>query len=87
MPVWCKMIEPEEDNMPTQLEELKKTLTRLQAKGGPDNAFRQGLRIADRPSRAVRPEKGTPAKSADQLRRRAAQVTPNTKGKVFSRLP
>ena len=25
MPVWYKMIEPEEDNMPTQLEELKKT--------------------------------------------------------------
>jgi hypothetical protein len=30
--------------MPTQLEELKKKLARLEAKGGPDNAFRQGLR-------------------------------------------
>ena len=44
MPVWYKMIEPEEDNMPTQLEELKRTLARLEAKGGPDNALRQGLR-------------------------------------------
>ena len=49
MPVWYK-IEPEEDNMPTQLEELKKTLARLEAKGVPDNACRQGLRsqIAER---------------------------------------
>ena len=58
MPVWYKMIEPEEDNMPTQLEELKRTLARLEAKGGPDNVFRQGLRLQI--DRLERREKGEP---------------------------
>jgi hypothetical protein len=44
--------------MPTQLEELKKTLARLEAKGGPDNAFRQGLR--SQIDRLERKEKGAP---------------------------